>query len=478
MCLLNVINKIFLDVPLRVAVGLKAYEILRQAHPRAVFLFIKAKNNFKNYLTIILAGVVIYYIGRVSTTLINWIFFALNVLNLVALSNNDGKKSTLTHSLRIANCIRYYAVFIMILEICMAWLIGMRATNQAGSRDEYMRTHFNFIYESLQLIGIRMYIKPGEESRYTDDDYNTFFSLKFSSYVVYLLIAMYFSNRYAQQLKSLSDLSAVSEAGYKRIFEFKNDTQEEDLKTTAEQGGLNREGARAKPGSNRDLVEMSQVEAKRGDASILRKISPGEDGEAAENGRTGVRQRTQRLNKLDFLEFYELFRYDPGYLAYKRMSWWPFYDFCATYGHFFTNLLIVIISTQVAVNFYMLLNVILVCFLYTHATVRLSKCSQEYFQQSGMQSQIDLQMASLISKKYQKGAFYELLTIRKRIWKIQLTLLLIVGIMGFPTTLLNIARVKFVDESYEKNKEVIAKIDAWTFWIFISGLWKDERSAE
>jgi hypothetical protein len=66
------------------------------------------------------------------------------------------------------------------------------------------------------------------------------------------------------------------------------------------------------------------------------------------------------------------------------MKWWPLLDLVATYGHFATNLLIVIISTRFVVNVYTMLNLGLVCYLYLRGTVTISRAALEYLQQSGL----------------------------------------------------------------------------------------------
>ena len=99
------------------------------------------------------------------------------------------------------------------------------------------------------------------------------------------------------------------------------------------------------------------------------------------------------------------------------MKWWPALDFLATYGHFATNLVTVIISTCYVVNIYTMLNLCLICYLYVRGTIRISAAAFDYLQQSGLQSQIDCKMASLVSKNYQKAAYYEFLKVRKSVWR-------------------------------------------------------------
>ena len=122
----------------------------------------RLQHGVSSYLTLILVGFSIYYISISETTLINWIFFTLNILNLCALSNNDGKEATLKHSLRVAVCIVGYSTFIVLGECTFAYYFGMKSHALVGSRDAWLKDNFPVIYDALQLIGLRRYIKPGE----------------------------------------------------------------------------------------------------------------------------------------------------------------------------------------------------------------------------------------------------------------------------------------------------------------------------
>lgn len=109
----------------------------------------KMQNILTSYMTFILVCLAIYYISVSETTLINWIFFALNILNLCFLSNNDGKKTTLKHSLRIAKSIVIYSAFIMISECLFAWFFGVRSHATTGSNDKWLKDSFPNIYDGL-----------------------------------------------------------------------------------------------------------------------------------------------------------------------------------------------------------------------------------------------------------------------------------------------------------------------------------------
>lgn len=85
-------------------------------------------------------------------------------------------------------------------------------------------------------------------------------------------------------------------------------------------------------------------------------------------------------------------------------------------------------------------------------------------------------MASLVSKKYQRAAHYSFGKIRKTVWKCQLFLLVIVCILGYPTSLLATEREKYAKKPHKGSDDKLDKIDRVIFWLWYAGIWKDPRS--
>lgn len=84
-------------------------------------------------------------------------------------------------------------------------------------------------------------------------------------------------------------------------------------------------------------------------------------------------------------------------------------------------------------------------------------------------------MSTMVSKKYTKGAFFEFLHIRHKIWKIQITVFIICCILGFPTTILSTMRHKFERGDDAHKVECINKLDSMIYTVFVLGIFKDER---
>lgn len=185
--------------------------------------------------------------------------------------------------------------------------------------------------------------------------------------------------------------------------------------------------------------------------------------------------KKKTYDKFDLLEYYEKVRFSGAYRAYIAMDWWPFFDWLATYGHLLNNLIIVIVAVYHSISLYMLFHMACVCFFYAQATIRLNRRALQNFRESGLQSQVDLKMASMITKNYKIGSFFEFLELRNNIWKFQFNVMLVVACLGFPTTVLQKYRVGLVADDPTAHKELIAKIDVVNFWIFFGGFWKDHR---
>jgi hypothetical protein len=223
MCVLDIVNKIFLDPRLAAEIEAQSWKLLMASYPEALKFIIRARNLLSTYLTLILCGVIIYCISKGDTTLINWIYFSLNVLLLCFLSNNDGKTGTLRRSTRTANCIVYYSVFLLIGECIFAWIFGVQGNDIPGSNDMELKGRFPLLYESLQLIGLRMLEDPTMPQKELHKNHLKFFSIKCTSYIVYLLIGLYFSSKCSKELNASKALESVSEEDFRRIFEFHND---------------------------------------------------------------------------------------------------------------------------------------------------------------------------------------------------------------------------------------------------------------
>ena len=88
----------------------------------------------------------------------------------------------------------------------------------------------------------------------------------------------------------------------------------------------------------------------------------------------------------DFLEVYENVRFSTTYKVYQMMDWWPTFDTIAQYGHIFSNLIIILVSIYYNVSFFMLFNVICVCYFYAATAIKLQLRATRSYLNSGLQN--------------------------------------------------------------------------------------------
>lgn len=148
----------------------------------------------------------------------------------------------------------------------------------------------------------------------------------------------------------------------------------------------------------------------------------------------------------DLLELHVKLKFTPPYISYRWMSWWPFLDTLASYGHLLNSAIIVYIAVYQSVSFFMLFNLLCVSTYYGVATTGLAKRSKRTQQESGIQDQVDLHIARIVTKKYRVGAQFEFLKIRATLWKVQSWLLVIAAIISFPSTMMAKAKDKLVSD--------------------------------
>lgn len=191
-------------------------------------------------------------------------------------------------------------------------------------------------------------------------------------------------------------------------------------------------------------------------------------------------------------------------MVYQAMAWWPVLDALAQYGHVLHNFIIVWLAIDYNVSFYMCFNLCCVCVFYTRAVYRLQKRATESHKLSGLQSQTDLNIASMVTKRYKIGAFYEFLSVRSRLWRLQFQVLVVAACLGFGSTIIFQIRTRYADADYVHRMAkhhfsslgglenastdalraynatyVSAKesLDTLTFWVFVAGIYKDNRKS-
>lgn len=173
----------------------------------------------------------------------------------------------------------------------------------------------------------------------------------------------------------------------------------------------------------------------------------------------------------DLIDFYERSRFTMPFMVYRAMKYWPLFDWIASYGHIVSNLLIVYTAIYLSNSFYNCFNILCVSMFYLLSAQIVHNQSHKNFDRAGLQTQCDVKMAGLVTKRYKNESFYTFLDVRMKIWNIQFVVLTIVVIASFPMVLLDTVRQKLIDDDAVKNADIVAVIDRVSFWAFMTGLY-------
>jgi hypothetical protein len=86
----------------------------------------------------------------------------------------------------------------------------------------------------------------------------------------------------------------------------------------------------------------------------------------------------------------------------------------------------------------------------------------------------------MVTKRYNIGAFYEFLAVRSRLWRLEFQVLVVAACLGFGSTLILKVRQQLVlDDAHagtNTHAKAIDALDTLTFWVFVSGIYKDQRA--
>ena len=202
-----------------------------------------------------------------------------------------------------------------------------------------------------------------------------------------------------------------------------------------------------------------------------------------ESSRTSFAKK-ESYDKFDLLDRFEYRRYDTAFIVYQKMAWWPMADTIAIYGGVVGNMIIVYLAIYYNVSFLMAFNLFCICAYYMLAVNRLQKKAMQTYQVSGLLSQTDLKNAGIISKQYKITAFNEFLKVRTQVWKFQMGMFVLCAVAGFPSPLIEETKRQYEYEmhidpvKYAGNQPLIDSINRATYWIFVSGIYKDHSVAD
>jgi len=125
MCSLDFVNQIVFKEKIKSEkLSRMCYENILDVYTEQVFFILSIKNAMSRYILVLTLGIMFYVTGKTQTNIINWGFFVLSILNFAFIAKADNKPSTIKHSLNIANIIKIYSAFFLLLDICFIVFIG------------------------------------------------------------------------------------------------------------------------------------------------------------------------------------------------------------------------------------------------------------------------------------------------------------------------------------------------------------------
>lgn len=117
-------------------------------------------------------------------------FFSLIICLIMVASKNDNKDSTLRWSLFFSQTILTYSMFVIVTEFIFQITVGFREQQNKGMFDKSLEENYPWIYKNAQIIGFRM-IENISLMPYADSRYRYQFRLKFTAYVVFMLVSKF-----------------------------------------------------------------------------------------------------------------------------------------------------------------------------------------------------------------------------------------------------------------------------------------------
>ena len=193
MTLLDTINLLYQDRRRTAKLSGSAYESIRDSFKEETFLtLIKIKNVFSRLLIFVALVLMIFFIGKAQTNLINWGFWSLFVINFYYMAKADEASTTTQTTINIARVIKCYTAAILIIEILLLATVGEAQVDPGDRRsrnDELLEEYLPTFYACLGLIGLRVYVDPG--AVLTNEEHAGRVGFKFISYIAYLLLSIF-----------------------------------------------------------------------------------------------------------------------------------------------------------------------------------------------------------------------------------------------------------------------------------------------
>ena len=149
------------------------------------------------------------------------------------------------------------------------------------------------------------------------------------------------------------------------------------------------------------------------------------------------------------IDFYEGVRFTLPFIVYRWIDYWFIMDALAKYANALVSFCYVYVCFYMKVNLFNCFNIFLLITLFFNVTIRVGRRAENIQKVAAVQSQCDVQMARIITKRYKKEAFYEYLAMRKKTWRYMFGLLIIASLLQYPTPLID--KIRKMDLSVKQH---------------------------
>lgn len=125
MASLNKVNRMFVVDDPEHNLSVRSYNYIRENYSTQVYNTIRIKNRIESVMIFIILALQFFFIGKAQCTLINWVFWCLNLLALRQIAEDKRGVQAAIQGRYIANALRTYSVVILLLEITFVCTIGV-----------------------------------------------------------------------------------------------------------------------------------------------------------------------------------------------------------------------------------------------------------------------------------------------------------------------------------------------------------------
>lgn len=382
MNLLQIVNQMYTNREAVLKLEGQVAAEARDRYKRAIYYYERVERIAKSLLVATLLVVMIYAAQAIEVNLINWVFFALTNINLFLLIRGSRTESSLNQSVCVTNIIKVYSLVVMVLDLTFICLVGeFEKPSQHNSLDQRFKRAYPGLYSQLDIIGFRSGQGKAGDPRADlsgqNEESSDVLRRRLTAYTQFFLVSIYLAYHFTTQRAVIRADKHFGEAEYKKLFEFSREEEKQ------EDGGDKEQRSRPK----------NEEEARN------------EEPQGEEVASKAVFRKRASYSYQDLIDFYEKKRFTLPFMVYRALRFWPLFDAIALHGHALSNLAIVYTAILLSVSFYNAFTILCVCLFYLLSAQVVHRMAHLNYDRAGLQSQCDVKMAQLITKRYKSETF-------------------------------------------------------------------------